>query len=344
MDRCEACGTTGAFQRFTFREMLFGTRETFDYRHCPGCGLLQIVVIPADLGRHYPDEYYAGYQGAAGSSQVAEALPSTLIQHAIRARNRWILFRKTRLTDRILRRWSPHLNVPKDDRIRIRKLGVRSFDDAILDVGCGRFPRYLLELRDLGFTNLHGVDPFLDSDVTVGDIPLRRLSIHDVTGTFRTVMLHHSFEHVPDPGATMAAAAARLEPDGVLLIRTPVGATWFWRTFGRDWWELDAPRHLFVHTQASLEHLAAAAGLELVEIVWDTSYVELIASIQITRDIAWREAASWNLNPPGPFDDAQIQQFRRQAIELNEAADGGRAGFYFRRRVRPMVLPAGRHG
>ena len=37
--------------------------------------------------------------------------------------------------------------------------------------------------------------------------------------------------------------------------------TWFWDSYGVDWWELDAPRHLFVHTPASIERLAAEAGL-----------------------------------------------------------------------------------
>ncbi|MBI2776448.1 MAG: hypothetical protein HYX57_04155 [Chloroflexi bacterium] len=34
------------------REMLFGTREPFEYLHCRSCGAIQIRAIPDDLGRH----------------------------------------------------------------------------------------------------------------------------------------------------------------------------------------------------------------------------------------------------------------------------------------------------
>jgi SAM-dependent methyltransferase len=338
VDTCEICGATGDFERLRLREMLFGTREEFGYHRCPACGVLRIEQVPDDLGRHYPDDYYAGYSGAAGRGGRVPEQPVGMRLRGLRAANRATVFGASRPSDRVLRRWAPRAVVPAEQLTRIQALGLRSYDDPVLEVGCGRVPRHLLDLQAIGFANLTGIDPFLERDDVVAGILLRRLRVQDATGTYRAVTFHHSFEHVPDPAETLAAAVDRLADDGTILIRTPVGGTFFWRTFGTDWWELDAPRHLFVHTCRSLELLAAAAGLEIVRIVWDTTFLELIASIQIQRDVAWREPASWNVSPPGSFDKSEIAAFKRQAAELNAAGDGGRAGLYLRRRA---VSPAG---
>ena len=61
--RCPICGVEDIPRIHHAREMMFGTRERFDYRECPACGTLQIAAVPADLERHYPSGYYTG--GAA---------------------------------------------------------------------------------------------------------------------------------------------------------------------------------------------------------------------------------------------------------------------------------------
>jgi SAM-dependent methyltransferase len=327
MDRCEICGAKGSFRRIELREMLFGTREAFTYLRCPACSVLRISGVPEDLSRHYPPDYYDGPE------HEPRARLGPLARLADRAGKELSFFGRGRRRAWLLRRWASGSPVTAEERLRIKRLGLGSFDDPILDVGCGRRAGHLVALRRLGFRNLLGVDPFLDADGAIEGVRLRRVGIHEVAGSFQAITFHHSFEHVPDPLATLSAAASLLRPGGVVLIRTPVFGTWFWDRFGASWWELDAPRHLFVHTRASLERLAAESGLELVEVVWDSSFLELIASTQIARDVAWREPASWQANPPAGFDEAMIQDFKRQVVALNAAGDAGRAGFYFRRRA-----------
>lgn len=327
MDRCEVCGATGDFDRLALREMLFGLRETFTYVRCPSCGVLRIEAVPTDLARYYPPEYFAG----AGEPSPSRHL-GRLAGLADRAGTRRLLFGRGRLTARLLRPWAPPALPETRAALPIVRLaGLRSLDDPIIDVGCGRIPGQLLRLRKSGFRSLLGIDPYLEGDSDYMGIPLRRRSIHDQSGAFKLVTLHHSFEHVPDPFETLAAARRLLRPDGVLLIRTPVMGTWFWETYGTSWWELDAPRHLFVHTRESLERLARDVGLELFSVRWDSTYVELIASEQIKHDIAWREPASWARNPPGMIPPELEAQFRVQVKQLNTAGRAGRAGYYFRR-------------
>ncbi len=114
------------------------------------------------------------------------------------------------------------------------------------------------------------------------------------------------------------------------MIRTPVMGTWFWKTFGTSWWELDAPRHLFLHTPDSLNRLGQAAGLELFDTVWDSQFLEIIASDQIVHDLAWLEPGSWGVEPASATGTYDLDALRSTVAELNRSGTAGRAGFYFR--------------
>ncbi len=325
-DRCEICQATGVFERYDLREMLFGTREVFRYTRCQGCGVMHIAQVPADLDRHYPPDYYA-----IGAPAAPRPSAGRLADAASRARDQASLLGIGRLRARLLRRWAEPMSIDVRRAIPfVQRAGLRSFDDPIIDVGCGRVPGNLVALRHLGFRHLLGVDPFLEGPTSVDGIELRRLSIHEVSGTFRLVTMHHSFEHMPDPVDAMASARRLLAPGGTVLVRTPIMDTWFWQTYGTHWWELDPPRHLFVHTLASLDRCAARAGLERIDVLWDSSATEIIASEQIARDIAWREPESWGEKPPAGIDDATIATWRAKVVELNATGRAGRAGVYYR--------------
>jgi SAM-dependent methyltransferase len=324
-EACPVCRASGPFARHVLREMLFGTRETFDYAECPHCGVLWLLDPPTDFSPYYPREYHDGERPAdsAGAS-------SPLGRWAQDVLARRLLFGRDRLLAALVRR--AHAR-PRPEvlavRWLVRQARLRSFDDPVLDVGSGRDPERLRALRAAGFRDLVGVDPFIDEDL-VGPIPVLKRSLDEMTGQFALITLHHSFEHMPDPHRAMREAARLLRPDGTLLIRTPVMRSWFWQRYGTAWWELDPPRHLFVHTRRSLEILAAEAGMGLARMACDSTYLEVLASEQIERDIAWRDPASWWSHPPGTFSDDAVAAAAETAKRVNEEGSAGRAAFFFR--------------
>lgn len=56
---CRICASA-AIRVFYAREMMFGTREVFQYFECTDCGCVQILSYPDDIARQYPKEYYCG--------------------------------------------------------------------------------------------------------------------------------------------------------------------------------------------------------------------------------------------------------------------------------------------
>jgi 2-polyprenyl-3-methyl-5-hydroxy-6-metoxy-1,4-benzoquinol methylase len=323
---CRACGSL-ATEPFTVREMMFGTREAFAYRECATCGSLTIEAVPDDLVLQYPASYYTNHAKAAiaQDNAVVRAAIRTLVAHRVFRRRSRLLPIAARVT-----------RVPKelaDVAPIIADAPLRSFDDGILDVGCGAQATRLASLRKLGFRRLLGVDPFIPADTTYAGVPVRKAYLRDVVGdTFRLVMFHHSLEHVPDPLETLLDAERLLEPGGSVLIRTPITGTHLWREYGTSWVELDAPRHLVVFSLKGLQALAMRAGFEIVKTTWDSGHWEFIASEQYRRDVSMFEAASWFVDQEsGGFDDAVQDEYRALARRLNSTADAGRAVIWMRR-------------
>lgn len=305
--------------------MLFGTRERFDYLRCAACGVLWLDAPPEDLSPYYPPTYHtARDMGPIGADEpvIARWLREQLVSRH--------LFGGHRIGASLARRLGTELH-PEVDAVRpiVRRARLRSLDDPIVDVGCGPVPERLWQLSRAGFRQLLGIDPMVDGDVDEG-IPVRRITIHELEGSFALITFHHSFEHVPDPRETLIAARRLLRPGGAVVIRTPVMGTWFWETYGTDWWELDPPRHLFVHTQRSLEILAAEAGLTLERVDYESTYLEILASDQIARDIPWRDPASCLIDLTDPELQPAIAAAAARARRLNAEKRGGRANFLFR--------------
>jgi len=79
-------------------------------------------------------------------------------------------------------------------------------------------------------------------------------------GAWAAVVLWHALEHLPRPGAAIAAAARLLAPGGVIAIAVPNNASLQARAFGDEWLHLDLPRHLVHLSDESLRRALAGAG------------------------------------------------------------------------------------
>jgi SAM-dependent methyltransferase len=76
------------------------------------------------------------------------------------------------------------------------------------------------------------------------------LDVADVEETdWAAVVFWHSLEHLPEPGRSLARAAALLRSGGVLVVAVPNSDSLQARVFGDRWFALDLPRHL-VHLPA----------------------------------------------------------------------------------------------
>lgn len=303
MNVCRICdGPAGATYRVP--DVMYGTGEAYPYFQCTACDCLQIQDVPGDLARHYPPAYYS-------------FAPPRIRRASLRRRlvDRWAYERRGGPLGRFL-----HSRHPNPELGLLRDLGV-SRGDPILDVGCGNGQR-VVDLRRAGFTAAEGLDAFLPADVVVdGYVVARRTSLEEVTGRFRLVMFHHVLEHLPDPHAALRAARERLHPAGAVLVRVPTVSSFAWEEYREHWVQIDAPRHLYLHSARSLEVLARRAGFSVSRVEHDSTGFQFWGSEQVRRGIPLVRAGAGRWDA-GIFSAREHARFERRARLLNAAGRG----------------------
>lgn len=308
---CRVCGAPGPHPALVAREMMFGSREPFEYLACGTCGCVQIAEAPDDLSAHYPADYYS----------FGAPAPGRLKRLAKRQRLRHTLGLPALGGALLTRRFGPSHAASWLGLVR------PALDDRILDVGTGA-GGLLFELRDAGFRSLTGADPYTPREVDARGVRVLRRTVHEVEGAFDLVMFHHTFEHLPDPAETLDSARRLLGRGGRILLRVPVADSYAFRTYGADWVQLDAPRHLFLHTADSVGRLAGGAGLEVRAVLHDSSAFQFWGSEQYRRGVPLSDPRSYGVDPAAsPFTPAEIADWERRAAELNRAGDGDQACF-----------------
>lgn len=312
---CRICGNTEGNSSYEIREMMLGLREPFTYFLCANCGCFQIAEIPKDLISYYPPDYYSF------CSQCPFGVLS-LKRRLGHARDRYAVFRKG-LFGRILHTLFPNELLSLFSRVPL------TLESRILDIGCGQ-GTLLRHLESLGFRRLTGADPYIACSVRLSNaVEIVKSEIETLIGEWDLVMMHHSFEHMSDPFKVLFQLKKILSKQGVCLIRIPMIDSWAWRNYGVDFAQIDAPRHLFLHSRKSMGMLAAQTGFRIDEMVEESSLFQFWASEQYRRGISLNAADSYGRNPEGSiFTKAEIASFRKRAKELRKRGVGDQRAFF----------------
>lgn len=324
---CRLCGSSGPHHVVTVREMYYGTRELFEYYNCASCDTLQILNLleGEELARHYPRAYYS-YNVVSQSS---------IIRWLTMQRDRFELNTGGRPVGAVIAVLPPGIRTLIGTRDAsgdvVRMIGQLALhrDARILDVGCGG-GGLLDRLARAGFTNLAGVDPFIEADGnTPSGLPLMKRDVSQVAGEFDLIMFNHSLEHVPDLVASLKAAHARLAPGGICLVRLPTTSSEAWTTYGADWCSIDAPRHTVIPSRQGMALAAASVGLRVDKMWDDSNSSQFFGSEYYRRDIALVEIKSF-LRFIRIFGPKRIWAWERHSEQLNRQGRGDQAGFALR--------------
>jgi SAM-dependent methyltransferase len=132
----------------------------------------------------------------------------------------------------------------------------------------------------------------------------------------RAIVLWHVLEHLADPWALVEAAAAALEPGGVLIIAVPNPQAFGLRLLRSHWPHLDAPRHRFLIPAHTLLERGRDAGLEPVALFGDD-----------------RAGRDWN-----------VFAWQHTLLRPGSGPGRGRAAFYAGAIIALGLAPIERHG
>jgi SAM-dependent methyltransferase len=315
--QCRICHNAKDNRAYQPLEMMFGTREAFDYFECSACGCLQIGEYPADIAKHYPPNYY---------SYSNETTGNTLFERfKRRLRDRYEITGKGYLGRRFS--WSS-----RNSLLHLLAPVLQDRNHRILEVGCGA-GALLRELHAIGFKRLHGADPFIEKDIRVDRrLVIQKNELSRVEGRFDLVMFHHSLEHMPNQPRVFADIAARLVDGGRCVIRVPLSSSYAWKHYRTHWVQLDAPRHFYLHSIRSLELLASRVGMRLDRTVYDATSLQFWGSEQYARDIPLLDPRSYAQSKNGEsvvFTRDEIKDFQRRTREMNASGEADQAALFF---------------
>lgn len=203
------------------------SEDVFHYAKCPGCGLIRLTDVPADLFRYYSDDYYELPQ-LERLKRIARSNPF-----------------KIDLARRFAR--GPRLLEigPAQGVFALQAKQAGFHVDAIeMDARCCEY-----------LSSVVGVNAICSA------------APHDALATlppYDVIAAWHVIEHVADPWALLVAAARNLNAGGILILAAPNPDAWQFRVMGAEWPHLDAPRHLYLLPEAVISEFVAAAGLQRI--------------------------------------------------------------------------------
>lgn len=150
----------------------------------------------------------------------------------------------------------------------------------LLDVGCGE-GEFLVAaarrgLRVVG-TELEQISEHASRE---GVEMHRSLDELDPGAPFDAVTLWHALEHLPTPVCEIDRIADLLVEGGTLIVAVPDFGGAQARIFGRCWFHLDVPRHLFHFTRSSLLALLTRRGLVVEQIHYHEFEYDLFGWLQ----------------------------------------------------------------
>jgi SAM-dependent methyltransferase len=165
----------------------------------------------------------------------------------------------------------------------------------LLDIGCGNGTE-LYRLKAMGWEG-HGVemDPEASKrargaglSVFTGDL----LEAAYPDSFFHVVRMSYVLEHLSNPRETLREIRRILVPGGRLYISVQSARSLHCWLFGRNWFSLDVPRHLFSFDPGTLGRLLSSMDLEIRSIRCESGPRTFLGSLQYWVNERYRKGAS----------------------------------------------------
>lgn len=242
VNNCAVCGSIANEPLWTVGDTLLRFPGEFRIVRCMVCGTLRMSPRPPfeERRRSFTDDY-------------------PLFD--------WALGRKRAAPDQRIARF----------RALITQINSRKQPGRLLDVGAGD-GYFMLGMKSRGW-DVRGIELHeevaafarneLGLDVMAG-------AEHEVDwgGEYDCITVLGVIEDVDDPGALLGRCHEHLADDGLLVVQTHNIASWEARFFGADWFNIEAPRHVWHFSPATLGRLLAMSRFAREDLLhYGSSYV-----------------------------------------------------------------------
>jgi len=294
-------------------EKMLDTNDEFKYLNCSNCGTLSLIDIPLNMNKYYPSSYYSFTKTSRRqTNNFLDVIKKYLRKSSMKGQLGIGTY-----VDRFINKIRPiFFNWLKKDLI--------SLDAKILDVGCGN-GFLITEMQKYGFSNLIGIDLFIDNDINEQNIRVYKSDLNSLEESqFDLIMYHHSFEHINNPHLELQAIYKKLKDNGTLIIRVPVCDSYAFRHYKNNWVQLDAPRHYFLYTKKSMQILSKDNGFNVFDFHCDSNSFQFVGSECYLRNKPLSDSKDL-------FTVDEMKIWEEKSKELNQVQDGDSVCFYLKK-------------
>ena len=312
---CKICGNDLGNKSHFVKEMMLGLREEFKYVECASCGALVLNDIPNDYTKYYPIDKYYSFNNIKPNNFLKNLLLNKLLKYYIGQFN--FIGKILSLNYDLNRKYS-----------WVRFIKNIPLNCKILDIGSGS-GKYLLELYQLGYKNITGIDPYNSGNLNLNNnITIYNCKVDNLTSTYDFIIMNHSLEHMIDQDHIFKEIDRLLNPYGQVLIRIPfIGHAW--KKYGIHWYQIDAPRHSTIHSMNSFRLICNKYNFNIDLIVHDSSDYQFKFSEQYTKDLTLFE--------DGNFSKLLYKNWRKKASELNSTNMGDQVSIMISKASKKVV-------
>lgn len=241
---CNICEKDNTDPLFKVKDMRFEFPGEFNLVMCRDCGLVYLNPRPTkrEINDYYPNEYE---------------------QHKA--------WNNTNTIKRIFGHSYVRLLLFGGD---LRSL--KSFTKGrILDVGCGG-GKYLKILDDSGW-DTYGVDVSPIATEHARTLGLNNIFTGELYNAnfpnnyFDVIMMQHSLEHMHEPFKCLKESNRILKNNGALIIIVPNIDSLEAELFKENWYQIDAPRHLYFFNERTVKKILEKANFNVTAFTYSTN-------------------------------------------------------------------------
>ena len=306
--KCPICDNNKDNSSYFVKEMQQGLREEFEYIECSNCGCLFIKEIPNNMSKYYDIDYIPHNHEDTFKNRIIEKTYGLYI-----ANNRFIKYIVGNKVSNTSKFWNSLVDE-----------GIINKNSSILDIGCGD-GKFLTIFKKGGFKDLTGVDLFIDEEKIQKGIKVYQSSLEDFKPRrkYDLIISNHAVEHMDNQIINLRCFEKLLNDNGTIVIRIPVKSKPFWDKYGVNWYQIDAPRHFYLHTLKSFKILCESTNLIIDDIIFDSRPEIFLCCEKYSRNISVKDS-EWNTFK---LENKEIKDYEKLINMLNENNEGDQAIF-----------------
>ncbi len=271
--KCEICESNNIDFLFKQYDKNLDIKKYFYIYKCKNCSSLFLNPRPEykELEKHYSKEKYYSLKNIESKESKKTKLKIRLYD---------IYFNSNKSNFLLKAIFSPIKFIIRGTNL--------AKENKLLDIGCGS-GQFLYEMKELGM-NVQGVEPgeFNEEENKKYKLSIKKSNLINARHrkeSFDLITLNHVLEHLDNPHETLSEIKKILKKEGKLIISVPNTNFLAYWIFGKNWYQLDVPRHIINYSNKNLKVIIEKHGFKVLKTRYNSRPSQFSVSLMYLLNI-----------------------------------------------------------